>query len=365
MEFERGRFYLGGVIDPATGERAGEPVLYDSADLTTHGVIVGMTGSGKTGLGIGLIEEALASNIPCLVIDPKGDMGNLMLNFPDFAPADFAPWVDPGEAKQAGITVDELATRTAADWKNGLESWGISADHMRRLAADERVTIYTPGSSAGVGLNILGSLQAPEVDFDTEAETLRDEIEGYVSSLLMLAGVDSDPVSGPEHILIAPIIESSWRAGSDLDLAGLIGQIMNPPFRKLGVFEIDTFFPEKDRTALAMRLNGLAASPSFASWMEGEPLDIAALLHRGETPQVAVVYLAHLSDAERQFVVTLLLSKVVTWMRGQSGSSELKALVYMDEVFGFAPPTAEPAPAPRAPARAPARGIPSAGRGCG
>ncbi|MGF1665295.1 MAG: ATP-binding protein [Acidimicrobiia bacterium] len=342
MEFERGRFYLGGVIDPATGERTDEPVVYDSADLTTHGVIVGMTGSGKTGLGIGLIEEALASQIPCLVIDPKGDMGNLMLNFPDFAPSDFAPWVDPGAAKQAGTTVDELAIKTAADWKNGLESWGISADAMRRLAADERVTIYTPGSSAGVGLDILGSLQAPGVDFDSEAETLRDEIEGYVSSLLMLAGVESDPVSGSEHILIATIIESAWRGGSDLDLAGLIGQIMKPPFRKLGVFEIDTFFPEKDRTALAMRLNGLAASPSFASWMEGEPLDIAALLHRDGTPQVAVVYLSHLSDAERQFVVTLLLSKVVTWMRSQSGSSELRALVYMDEVFGFAPPTAEP-----------------------
>jgi hypothetical protein len=342
VKFERGQFYLGGVIDPASGERTDEAVSYDSANLTTHGVIVGMTGSGKTGLGIGLIEEALASQIPCLVIDPKGDMGNLMLNFPDFASSDFAPWVDPGEAKREGVAVEELAARTAETWKSGLSSWGIDSARMRALDAGNRVTIYTPGSSAGVGLNILGSLQAPATDFDAEAETLRDEIEGYVSSLLMLAGVDSDPVSGPEHILISTLIENAWRNGTDLDLAAVIGGVLKPPIRKLGVFDIDTFFPEKQRTALAMKLNGLAASPSFASWLVGEPLDIASLLMRDDKAQVAVIYLAHLSDAERQFVVTLLLSKVVTWMRSQSGTSELRALVYMDEVFGFAPPTAEP-----------------------
>ena len=149
MEVERGKFYLGGVLDPASGERNGDPLIYDSADLTTHGVIVGMTGSGKTGLGIGLIEEALASGIPCLVIDPKGDMGNLMLNFPDFAPADFAPWVDPGEASQKGVTTDQLAADTAEAWRSGLESWQLGPDRMRTLAADRRITIYTPGSSAG------------------------------------------------------------------------------------------------------------------------------------------------------------------------------------------------------------------------
>ncbi len=342
MEFERGSFYLGGVIDPATSERTGESIGYDSDDLTTHGVIVGMTGSGKTGLGIGLIEEALASDIPCLVIDPKGDMGNLLLNFPEFEPEQFEPWVDEAEAKREGIAVGELAAKTASMWKEGLESWDIGPERMRAIRTQERVTIYTPGSSAGVGLNILGSLDAPDTPFDDDAETYRDEIEGYVASLLTLAGVESDPVSGPEHILIATIIETAWRAGKDLDLAGVIGQIMTPPVRKLGVFELDTFFPEKGRTALAMKLNGLVASPSFASWMEGSSLDIQSLLYRGDDPQAAVIYLAHLSDAERQFVVTLILAKVVTWMRQQSGTSDLRALIYMDEVFGFVPPTAEP-----------------------
>jgi hypothetical protein len=192
-------------------------------------------------------------------------------------------------------------------------------------------------------MNIVGSLAAPSIDWEADAETGRDEIEGFVSSLLTLAGIDADPISAPEHILLATLIERAWRAGQDLDLAALIGQIVKPPLRKLGVFELDTFFPDKDRTKLAMQLNGLMASPSFAAWMEGEPLDVQRLLFTDDgRPRAAIVYLPHLGDQERQFIVTLLLSKVVTWMRSQPGTSDLRALIYMDEVFGFAPPTAEP-----------------------
>jgi hypothetical protein len=320
----------------------GQPLTIEADSLTTHGVIVGMTGSGKTGLGIGLIEEALLNGIPCLVIDPKGDMGNLALAFPELLASDFEPWIDAGAASKAGKSVTELAADTASAWKTGLESHGISGDRIRSLVDGARVTIYTPGSSAGVGLNVLGSLAAPDLDWDAEAELIRDEIQALVSSLLTLAGLESDPVAGPEHILLSTIVETMWRAGKDLDLATLVGQVPKPPFRKLGVFDVDTFIPEKDRMSLALRLNGLLASPSFASWLEGDPLDIESML-RGEGPtKAAVIYMSHLSEPERQFLVTLLLSKMVTWIRAQPGTSQLRALIYMDEMFGFAPPTAEP-----------------------
>ncbi len=336
-----GELFLGGTLE--SGARTDDDLTYEARNFTTHGVIVGMTGSGKTGLGVILLEEALLGGVPTLVIDPKGDMGNLLLNFPAFRPEDFRPWIDEAEANREGITPDELAARTAEMWKNGLEGWGITGDRLRALGIQADFSIYTPGSGAGIPLNIIGSLEAPDIDWDTEAETGRDEIEGFVSSLLVLAGIEADPISSPEHILLATIIERAWRAGQSLDLAGLIGQIQQPPIRKLGVFELDSFFPPKDRTKLAMRLNGLVASPSFASWMEGPPLDIGRMLYTEDgRPRASVVYLPHLGEQERQFIVTLLLSKVVTWMRSQPGTSDLRALIYMDEVFGFAPPTAEP-----------------------
>jgi hypothetical protein len=320
----------------------GKPLVVDPGDLTTHGVIVGMTGSGKTGLAIVLLEEALLSGVPVLVLDPKGDMGNLLLTFPDLAPESFRPWVSESEARDAGVSLDEYAAQTAERWKTGLAEAGIGPDRIQALRDAADFTIYTPGSTAGVPLNVIGSLRAPTLPWETEAETLRDEIEGIASSLLGLVGIQADPLSSREHVLIANLLEHAWRAGRDLDLGSLIGEIQAPPLRKLGVFEIDAFFPPKERTELALKLNALVASPAFAAWGEGEPLDPAVLLGEPGKPRAAIVSLAHLSEEERQFVVTLVLSKVVTWMRGLAGTSDLRALVYMDEVFGFAPPTAAP-----------------------
>jgi hypothetical protein len=335
--------HLGFRLDPSTGEPQNERLHVESGHLTTHAAIVGMTGSGKTGLAVVLLEEALLADIPCLVLDPKGDMGNLLLTFPDLAPASFRPWVNEDDARSAGLSLDDYAARTAADWRRGLEAEGIGPERIEALRGMAELAIYTPGSEAGIPLNVIGSLKAPPLSWDSEAETLRDEIEGAVTSLLGLVGIEADPLSSREHVLLANLVEHSWRAGRDLDLGTLIGQVQAPPVRKLGVFEVDVFFPPKERTELALRLNGLVASPSFAAWGQGEALDPERLLRTtGGKPRCAIVSVAHLSDQERQFVVTLVLSKLVTWMRGQSGTSDLRTLVYMDEVFGFVPPTAMP-----------------------
>jgi uncharacterized protein DUF87 len=339
---DRGSFWLGNELD-ATGSPGPNRLVVGSGDLTTHGVIVGMTGSGKTGLGVVLVEEALLAGIPVLAIDPKGDLGNLALVFPDLAPESFRPWVSEAEAQAEGLSVEDYARRTATVWREGLEAQGVGRERMQALRDAADVTIYTPGSESGIPLNVIGSLAAPALSWETEAETLRDEIEGTVTSLLALVGIQADAIASREHVLLSNLIENAWRAGRDLDLGKLIGEVAQPPLRKLGVFDVDQFFPPKERTELAFRLNALVASPSFAAWGAGAPLDVQSLLFAANgKPRAAVVYLAHLSDAERQFVVTLVLSKLVTWMRGQPGTPDLRVLTYMDEVFGYVPPTAAP-----------------------
>jgi hypothetical protein len=333
--------FLGGTVDPASHARTGDEVRIAAEDFTTHGVIVGMTGSGKTGLGVVLIEEVLTAGRPALLIDPKGDLTNLCLTFPGLQPADFRPWIDEAQASAAGVTPDVFAEQQAAAWTEGLLGWGLTAQNIGALRTATDFTIYTPGSQSGVPINIVGSLQVPA---DTgDAEVVGDEIEGYVSGLLGLVGIEADPLTSREHILLSNLIAHAWGEGRALDMPTLVGLVGNPPIRKLGVFELDQFFPPDDRMALALKLNGLLASPSFAAWAAGTPLDIQSMLYRSDgRPRCAIVTTAHLSDEERQFVTSLVLSKLVTWMRRQSGTTDLRALLYMDEVAGYLPPTANP-----------------------
>jgi len=344
IDLERlGAFYLGREHDLEKGETLDAPVMYDARDLTTHAVCVGMTGSGKTGLCVDLLGEAALDNVPAIVIDPKGDMTNLLLTFPELRPQDFRPWINPDDARRKGLSVEEYAGKTAELWRNGLARWDEGPDRIRRLKDSAEFTIYTPGSGSGVPVSILSSFSAPTLDWERDEETLREKVQGTVSALLGLVGVEADPVRSREHILLSNVVEHAWRSGEDLDLAAIIGYVQKPPMRKLGVFDLETFFPEKERFELAMVLNNLIAAPGFERWLEGQPLDIPDILTAATgKPRVAVFYVAHLSDAERMFFVTLLLEQVLTWMRTQPGTTSLRALLYFDEVFGYFPPVAEP-----------------------
>ncbi|HHJ07488.1 MAG TPA: DUF87 domain-containing protein, partial [Anaerolineae bacterium] len=331
-----GSFYLGAEYNLESGKVTGNMVNYDARDLTTHAVCVGMTGSGKTGLCIGLLEEAAIDDVPTIIIDPKGDMTNLLLQFPNLLPADFEPWINPDDARRKGKTVAEYAASTANLWRNGLANWGIGPERMQLLKDKTQFTIYTPGSDAGVPISILGSMAAPSLNFEEHAEAVRERIAGTVAALLGLVGVKADPVRSREAILLSNIFEYFWKKNEDLDLAKLILSIQTPPVRQLGVFDVDTFYPQKDRFELAMAFNNLVASPSFQSWLQGEALDIDTLMYDAAgAPRHSIFYLSHLSDSERMFFVTLLLENILTWVRAQPGTTSLRAILYFDEIFGF------------------------------
>ena len=337
-----GVFYLGKIFDPAAGRPKDELLLYDSKDLTTHAVIIGMTGSGKTGLALGLIEEALIDRIPVIAIDPKGDLPNLLLTFPNLAPQDFQPWVDPQEAARAGMEVPQFASRQAETWRKGLADWDQPPERIARLRDAAEFAVYTPGSRAGLPVNVLGSFDAPPSAVLEDRDLLRERVQGTVTALLSLAGIEADTTSR-EQTLLANILHAAWSAGKGLDLAGVIRAIQDPPFSRVGVMDLEAFFPAKDRFQLAMRFNTLLAAPGFEAWMEGEPLDIGRLLFTSEgRPRAAVFSISHLGDAERMFFVSKLLNEILAWVRTQPGTSSLRALLYMDEIYGYFPPVANP-----------------------
>lgn len=338
------QFYLGKFFDLKKGALKNDQLYYDPPDLTTHAIVTGMTGSGKTGLCIGLIEEAALKGIPAILVDPKGDLTNLMLTFPDLLPTDFEPWIDPTAARRENKTVAQVAESTAAMWKKGLADWELGGKDLQILKGSVERAIYTPGSSTGLPVSILASFEAPDMPWDENEEVLREKISATVTALLTLVGLkDIDPLRSREHILLSNIIEHNWRSSLQLDLTGLILQTQDPPFEKLGAFPLNSFFPKKDRDELAMLLNNFLASPSFQSWIEGEALDIQTMLYTKDgRPRHSIFYLAHLADAERMFFITLLYSAVETWMRKQRGTGDLRALVYFDEIHGYLPPVANP-----------------------
>lgn len=338
-----GSFYLGREYDAERGADRPDLLLYDSRDLTTHAVCVGMTGSGKTGLCLSLLEEAAIDGVPAIAIDPKGDLGNLLLSFPSLRSEDFAPWVDTAAAARQGIQAEEAAAKTAETWRKGLADWEQDGARIARFRDAVDIAIYTPGSEAGRPLSVLQSFAAPSAEQRLDSGALRERIGATVAGLLGLAGIAADPIQSREHILLATLFDHAWSAGRDLTLAALIQGIQKPPFDQVGVFDLESFYPAKERMQLAMSLNNLIAAPGFAPWMKGEPLDVQRLLFTAEgKPRISVISIAHLGDAERMFVVTLLLGEIVAWMRRQSGTSSLRAILYMDEIFGYFPPSAMP-----------------------
>jgi hypothetical protein len=344
IDFEKlGAFYLGKRVDGVTDDVTEDLVLYDSKDLTTHAVIIGMTGSGKTGLGIGLLEEAAMDHIPVIAIDPKGDMGNLMLTFPGLAANDFEPWINERQASDEGKTPAEFAADQAALWKSGLAKWGQDGARIARLRDNAEARIYTPGSNAGLPVSVLRSFVAPGADLLADGDLYRERVQATVTGLLALLDIDADPIASREHILLSHIIDHSWQQQRDLDVAAMISAIQNPPVKKIGVMDVDSVYPPKERFQLAMRLNNLLAAPGFAAWLEGEPLDAAKLLYDPNgKPRISIMSIAHLDDAQRMFFVSMLLNEIIGWMRAQQGTSSLRAILYMDEIFGYLPPTATP-----------------------
>lgn len=338
-----GSFYLGKEYDIEKREVTDDLLLYDSKDLVTHGVVLGMTGSGKTGLCIGLLEEAIMDNIPAIVIDPKGDISNLLLTFPEFRGEDFRPWINEDDARKKGIAPDAYAEKTAKMWEEGIAGWHQSPERVRQLQAKTEINIFTPGSKAGIPVSILSSLDVPPFEVLDDGELLGERIESTVSSLLSLVGVDADPIQSPEAILLGSIFNHCWSAGQTLTLESLIRNIQKPPFGKIGVIDLESFIDTKVRQKLALKFNALLASPGFSSWLEGPALDIQKMMYTEEgKPRVSIFSIAHLSDTERMFFVSLLFNQMLSWMRMQSGTTSLRALLYMDEIYGYLPPTANP-----------------------
>jgi hypothetical protein len=309
-------------------------------DLITHGVVVGMTGSGKTGLLMVMVEEALRAGVPVVMIDIKGDLPNLLLTLPHLAAEEFAPWLDDRAASREGSTVEQEASRLAGQWQGWLADWNLDASDVADLRARAAPRVLTPGSTAGEPLHVLSFLELPSPLWQTDVEGARESLSASISLLLRLVGRDPDPTRSRDHVVLSVFAERRLRAGAPADVASLLEDVRHPPLETLGAMPIDEYLPKRDRTSLATALNTLLASPTFEAWRMGAPLDVAAWVAPrpdGRTPAV-IVSVAHLDDDERALVLGVVLDQFLAWVRTQPGSPQLRALLVLDEVYGFVPP---------------------------
>ncbi|CAD7286253.1 ATP-binding protein [Campylobacter suis] len=322
------------------GLKGGEPFFYKNKDLTTHAAIIGMTGSGKTGLGITLLEEACIDNIPSIIIDPKGDMTNLALAFADMSADDFLPYIDENEAANKGLSQQQMAQSESETWRNGIEATFQNLERVKTYKDSANFTIYTPKSSAGVGVALLSDFMCPNIKDD---ESFSNYINSLAASVLSLVGINDEDMNSKEQLLVATIFDTKFKEGRDVSIAELIGFIATPPFSKIGVFDVEQFYPSSERMKLAIKINTLVASPSFKGWSEGVRLEISKMLFdENGKAKCNIFTISHLNDTERMFFVTLLLNEIIAWMRTTEGTSSLRAILYMDEIFGFFPPNGNP-----------------------
>jgi hypothetical protein len=332
---------LGGVR-PLDG--SGETRAYEMPcdHLLTHGVVVGMTGSGKTGLLMVLVEEALRSSVPVIMVDIKGDLPNLLLTFPNLAPEEFRPWVESDKrGKSNGAHgVHDAAETEAAAWQRKLADWQLGAADVAGFQSSIAPRVFTPGMAAGEPLHVLSALEHPSPLWQTDIAAARESLSASISLLLRLIGRDPDPTRSRDHVVLSIFAEQRLRAGRTADVEALLCDVREPPMEEIGAMPIDEFLPKRERLSLATALNTLLASPTFEAWRTGSPLDVASWVaprDDGRTPAV-IVSVAHLDDDERALVLGLVLEQTLAWVRSLTGTHQLRALLVFDEVYGFVPP---------------------------
>jgi hypothetical protein len=300
----------------------------------THAVVFGMTGSGKTGLLLVMVEEALRAGVPVLVLDVKGDLANLALGCSSSGPEAYAPFVHEGRDRERRA---EALHRQRGE---SLAFWELSSDDGVALHESIALKILTPGSDAGEPLHLLSSLEHANPRWSTHASEARNALSAAISLVLRVMGRDDDPARSREHVLLSLLAERRLRAGEGATLDVLIGDLSEPPFETVGALALDEFVSVNERASLAAALNALLASPTFAAWRTGEGIDVARWMSPREDAKVpaVIVSVAHLDDEARMHVLGIVLEETLSWTRSLPGTNKLRALVVFDEVYGLVPP---------------------------